>query len=280
MKKVLVTGANGQLGRCLHDISKEYNNLYFIFLNKLELDINDENAISEYFRKNAISYCINTAAYTNVDAAEENEAEAFAINAEAVKNLAKTCRKNNVILIHISTDYVFDGKNRTPYLETDLVNPINVYGKSKLMGEQYIIENCPRHFIIRTSWLYSQYGKNFFKTVKSLLEGGKPFSITTEQKGTPTNAKDLASALIKIIEQDINQYGVYHYANAGEATWFDFALAIAALLDPTKSHLVEKTAHYPTKAKRPENSRLNCDKFATVFSENMIDWKESLKINN
>ena len=276
MKKVLVTGSNGQLGKCLRNIAKQNNNLYFVFLTREELDIQSEEDVSECLRKNSFSYCINTAAYTNVESAEENKEKAFSINAEAVKNLAKSCRNNNVTLIHISTDYVFDGMKGKSYLEDDEVNPINVYGASKLLGEKYVQENCPRYYIVRTSWLYSQYGKNFFTTLQNFLKEEKSLKITTEQTGTPTNANDLAKALITIISKDTEQYGIYHYANFGEATWFDFAKAIAENGLTFKKNLVERTDHYPTKAKRPEFSVLDSGKFEKVFSEKIMDWKESL----
>src|SRR5690606_5979781 len=226
MKKILVTGANGQLGRCIKDAATDFPDLEFLFVSKEELDIENANLLKEYFTKNLFDYCINTAAYTNVEKAEGEAEKAFAINAEAVKNLALTCKENDVVLLHISTDYVFDGKKKSTYVETDITNPINVYGASKLKGEQYIQEIGNKFYIFRTSWLYSQYGHNFLKTILKYSQEGKPLTITTEQTGTPTNANDLARMILQVIEQDKADYGVYHYSNAGETTWYGFAAEI------------------------------------------------------
>ena len=187
MKKILVTGANGQLGRCIQDMAATQKNLSFVFVTKQALDISEEAIVRHYFSSNSFDYCINTAAYTNVEEAEKESDKAFAINAEGAKNLAMACSENGTTLIHISTDYVFDGQKGSPYKETDKVNPINVYGASKLKGEQYVEEYCDAYYTLRTSWLYSQYGHNFFKTICKHGTLGTHLTITTEQTGTPTN---------------------------------------------------------------------------------------------
>ena len=277
MKKILVTGANGQLGRCIRDAAAGYPDFEFVFVSKEDLDIEKADLVAEYFRKNNFTHCINTAAYTKVEQAESEEEKAFAINAKAVKNLASTCNEYDVVLLHISTDYVFDGKKKTPYLETDPTDPINVYGASKLKGEQHIQKITEKHFILRTSWLYSQYGHNFLKTILKHAEAGKPLTITTEQTGTPTNANDLAKALLQIIAQDSKEYGVYHYSNGGETTWFGFAEEILKQSEKLKDANLAKTNHYRTFAARPEYSVLDNTKAQNKLKLNYIDWRESLQ---
>jgi dTDP-4-dehydrorhamnose reductase len=277
MKKILVTGANGQLGKCIKDAAADFPDFEFVFVSKEELDIGKVALVADFFRKNNFTHCINTAAYTNVEQAESEKEKAFAINAEAVKNLASTCKENGVVLLHVSTDYVFDGKKKSPYSETDLTNPINVYGASKLKGENYIQDICEKFFIFRTSWLYSQYGHNFLKTILKFAEAGKPLTITTEQTGAPTNANDLAEALLQIIAQDSTEYGVYNYSNSGQTTWFGFAEAILVHTGKLKDTNLGKTNHYRTFAARPEYSVLDNTKAQNKLKLKYIDWKESLQ---
>lgn len=277
MKKILVTGANGQLGRCIKDAASEFPDLQFDFVSKEELDIENEELLNDFFRKNHFDYCINTAAYTNVEKAESDKDSAFAINAEAVKNLAKACKENDVVLVHISTDYIFDGKKGSPYLEIDPTNPINVYGASKLKGEEYIQEICDKFYIFRTSWLYSQFGHNFLKTILRYSEEGKPLTITTEQIGTPTNANDLARALISVIAQDKDSYSVYHFSNSGETTWFGFAEEILRQTGKLEDVKLAKTNHYATFAARPEYSVLDNTKVFNNLDIGQVGWRESLK---
>ncbi|HLW31041.1 MAG TPA: dTDP-4-dehydrorhamnose reductase [Aequorivita sp.] len=277
MKKILVTGANGQLGRCIQDAAADFPDLEYVFLSKENLDIENFDFLKDFFSKNTFDYCINTAAYTNVEKAETEKDTAFAINAEAVKNLAQICAESEVVLIHISTDYVFDGKKQSPYIETDPTNPINVYGASKLLGEQYIQEICKKHYIFRTSWLYSQYGHNFLKTILKYSQEGKPLAITTEQTGTPTNANDLARMILQVIEQDKADYGVYHYSNAGETTWYGFAAEILRQTGKLKEANLAKTNHYRTFAARPNYSVLDNTKAQNKLDLEYMDWGESLK---
>lgn len=277
MKKILVTGANGQLGRCIKDAAADFPDFQFVFVSKAELNIENSELLKDFFRKNNFSHCINTAAYTNVEKAESEPEKVFAINADAVKTLATTCKENDVVLFQISTDYVFDGKKESSYLETDSTNPINVYGDSKLKGEQYIQKICDKHFIFRTSWLYSQYGHNFLKTVLKYAKEGKPLTVTTEQTGTPTNANDLANALLQVITQDSINYGVYHFSNIGETTWYGFAEAILLETKKLKDANLAKTKHYSTFAARPAYSVLDNTKAETILNLKLIDWQESLQ---
>ncbi len=278
MKRVLVTGANGQLGTCIKDVSRIFSDIELCFVSKEELDITNKSSVKDYFKNKAIDYCINTAAYTNVEKAESDKENAFLVNAEGVKNLANTCKERGITLLHVSTDYVFDGTKQTPYKETDKTNPINVYGDSKLKGEKYIQELLDKYYIVRTSWLYSQYGNNFFKTILKHLQAGKKLTITTEQVGTPTNANDLAKAILQIITSSTKRYGVYHYSNKGNATWYDFAVEILRISEINNGARVEKTNHYPTFAERPKNSVLDNTLFNTVFRAESLNWKESLKV--
>lgn len=277
MKKILVTGANGQLGRCIQDAASGFPDCEFVFFTKEELDIESSPGVEAIFQKHHFDYCINTAAYTNVEKAEGETKKAFAINADAVQNMALLCEKSGVVLIHISTDYVFDGKKSLPYLETDPANPINVYGASKLKGEQYIQEISSKYFIFRTSWLYSQYGHNFLKTILRYAEEGKPLTITTEQTGTPTNANDLAEVILNLIQQDLKDYGVYHFSNAGETTWFGFAEEILLQTDLLDNTKLVKTKHYTTFAARPDYSVLDNGKSQNELQVKRISWQKSLK---
>ena len=234
-------------------------------------------SVKTIFGNIQFDYCINTAAYTNVEKAESEQEKAFAINAEAVKNISKACAENDVVLLHISTDYVFDGKKNSPYVETDATNPLNVYGVSKLKGEEFIQQVCAKYFIFRTSWLYSQYGHNFLKTILKYAEEKKPLTITTEQTGTPTNANDLANGLLQVIVQDSTDYGVYHFSNGGQTTWFGFAEAILRETEKLKDSNLAKTNHYRTFAARPEYSVLDNTKILNNLKIKQVAWQESLK---
>lgn len=273
---ILVTGAAGQLGQCLQIAAKAYPNHHFSFKNSTDLDIASAEAIESIFSQQKYDFCINAAAYTNVEKAESEPERAFLINAEAVKNLAKTCKKYQTKLIHVSTDYVFDGQKEESYSEEDKVNPINVYGASKLKGEKYILEILETYFIIRTSWLYSQFGHNFFKTILQKAKEEATLNITTEQKGNPTNANDLAALILKIIEKKSEAYGIYHFSNLEKATWYDFAKSIVNLQPHTKAVLLASSS-YKTKAKRPLNSCLNKIKVISTFGVSILPWHNSLE---
>ncbi|WP_219006263.1 dTDP-4-dehydrorhamnose reductase [Aquimarina litoralis] len=277
MISILVTGANGQLGLCLKKASKKIENFNFSFKTSSELDITNEKSVDTLFSSNKYDYVINCAAYTNVEQSEKSTEKAFFVNAEGVHNLAKVCKNQDITLIHISTDYVFDGNTRTPYSENQITNPINEYGRSKLKGEKYIQEILDKHFIIRTSWLYSEYNKNFFKTILNKSETESKLTITTAEKGTPTNANDLAEFILHIISSGSLKYGIYHFSNLGEATWYDFAEEILKYISKEKNIELLKTDNYPTLAKRPNYSVLSKEKLINSFSFDVLDWKESLR---
>ncbi|WP_299259090.1 dTDP-4-dehydrorhamnose reductase [uncultured Aquimarina sp.] len=275
--RVLVTGSKGQLGQCIKLASANFINLELVFTNSKEFDITNNESISSFLKENHFDYVINCAAYTNVEKAEKESQKAFLINAEGTKNIAEACKVNDVRLIHISTDYVFDGNKNTPYIENDIPNPINEYGKSKLKGEQYIQEILKKYFIIRTSWLYSEFGNNFFKTIIKKSRTEKKLSIITSETGSPTNANDLAEFVLEIIRSKVDKYGIYHFSNEGEATWYDFAKEIIYNLGKVDTIKLEKIDNYPTFAKRPDYSVLNKKKSMESFSLNILNWKDSLK---
>lgn len=277
MSKLLITGSSGQLGQCLKQQLENTPDISCHFATKEDLDITNKQALEDFFGQHPFDYCINTAAYTNVEKAESDQKEAFLVNAEGAYHLAKECKKHNVVLLHLSTDYVFDGTKKTPYLEQDQTNPLNVYGASKLKGEQYIADTWNKHFIVRTSWLYSLYGHNFLNSMLQFATQKKTLTITTQQKGTPTNANDVAQILITIIKTGNTRYGVYHFSNQGEGTWYDFARAIFKATGEIDSVNLAKTKHYPTFAKRPNYSVLNCNKLKNTLDLTFTDWEESLK---
>lgn len=271
---VLVTGSNGQLGQCLYDIRNNKKHIQWTFTNSKTLDIANKPTIEKSFENKKFDYVVNCAAYTNVEQAEKEPEKAYKINAEGVKNLAEVCKEFNAILIHISTDYVFDGIKQTSYTEEDVPNPINEYGKSKLAGERYVQEILDRYFIIRTSWLYSQYGKNFYTTVVKKIEAGEDLKITTSETGSPTNANDLATFIVEVILSNSNRYGIYHFSNKGEATWHDFAYEIVKQTGNFNQIRVEKVENYPTLAKRPGYSVLDITKCSCIFNIRVSYWQE------
>ncbi len=277
-KKILVTGANGQLGNECRKLAEKITDATFVFTDVNELSITDEQAIENIFSKNNFDYCINAAAYTAVDAAEKDDATALAINATAVGCLAAACKKHHCRLIHISTDYVFDGENANGYNEEDQTGPINVYGKTKLEGEKLAMELDAKSIVIRTSWVYSYYGKNFVKTMMKLMQERPEISIVDDQIGKPTYAADLAAAIFKIIfDYETPQPGMYHFANEGVISWFDFANAINEIGGyHCKLHPIPSSA-YPVPAKRPHYSILNTSKIKDTFSVNIPQWKYSLQ---
>lgn len=258
-KKVLVTGANGQLGQTIKELYEDNNvDLDFVFLSKDQLDITKEDILKAFFSKNSIGYCINCAAYTNVEQAEKTPEIAYTINAEGVKKLASVCYKNNTVLIHVSTDYVFDGEKHTPYIVGDQTNPINEYGKSKLQGEQYIQKILDSYFIVRTSWLYSKkYGNNFYRTIVKKAKTEKELLITTEQKGAPTNTENLAKYIVNLIQERNEIYGIFHFCDKKVMTWFSFAEQILKSTRLYNNVTLIKVKNYRTFAKRPKNSVIN-----------------------
>lgn len=276
MKTVLVTGGDGQLGSCLKELSKELSGCNFIFLDYQDLDITNRADVETFFNENKMSFCINCAAFTNVDKSEYEQEVSKKVNEDGARFLALACNTNNVKLIHISTDFVFDGKQSLPYKEDDLYNPLSVYGQTKLNGELEIIKSTKAFFIIRTSWLYSEFCNNFLQTMLRIGKEKDEVSVVYDQVGTPTYAKDLAEMIIEIICTDSNKYGVYHYSNEGVASWYDFAKAIFEENELGVNVLPIRSESFPTPAKRPSYSVLDKQKIKNTFNVSIPYWRDSL----
>ena len=276
---ILVTGANGQLGSELQVIAPQYAGFKFLFVTKEELPIENKEAVKDYFATHAIEYCINCAAYTAVDKAEAEKENAFLINAGAVANLAKICEENKTQLIHISTDYVFDGTATEPYKETDKTNPKSIYGKSKLHGEELAMQNAPSTIIIRTAWLYSSFKANFVKTMLRFMKEKESINVVSDQFGCPTYAADLAAAIMQVISSGESkaQPGIYHYSNAGITSWYEFAVAINKSTGGNCVVNPITTAQYLTAAMRPAFSVLNTSKIKEIFGIIIPQWENSLE---
>ena len=278
---ILVTGANGQLASELKDISADFPGFTFYFTTKEELPIENEEAIATYFKREPIQYLINCAAYTAVDKAEADKEKAFLINAEAVGNLAAICKNHGTKFIHVSTDYVYDGSTENPLKETDATGPLNIYGKSKLRGEELAIEKNVSALIIRTSWVYSSYGANFVKTMLRLFKEKDELKIVSDQVGSPTNAADLAAVIMLFIqkhESGQNFSGVYNYSNSGITNWYEFASAIKDLRESTCTVLPTTTSAYVTPATRPLYSVMDTNKLREALQVQIPFWKDSLKV--
>ena len=279
MLNVLVTGSSGQLGSEIRELSPEYD-YHFFFADRNSLDITDINAVKEFVNSNAINAIINCAAYTAVDKAQSDEINADKINHVAVKNLAQIAKEKNLKLVHISTDYVFDGENFKPYTEEDATNPRSVYGETKLAGENAIRAiNPPNAIIIRTSWVYSYYGANFVKTMLRLGKERESLGVICDQVGTPTYAKDLAKAILEIMPKIQNsKLSIYNYSNEGVLSWYDFAKEIMKMAKlPCKINPIE-TKDYPTPASRPHYSLLNKSKIKSAFGLEIAYWKDGLDV--
>ena len=277
MMNVLVTGSNGQLASCIKDLAKQYDGLNFIYTDYKELDICDLSQVNTFFESNKkIDYCINCAAYTAVDKAETEVDKAFEINATGRKKLSDSLREFDAILIQISTDFVFDGEKKEPYTETDVAKPISVYGASKLQGEIEIKQTLETYFILRTSWLYSEHGANFMKTMLKLAETRDEISVVSDQIGTPTYAGDLADVILKIISSKNTNFGLYHYSNEGVASWYDFAKTIFEASNLKIKLNAIKTEAYPTPAKRPFYSVIDKAKIKSILGIETPNWSESL----
>ncbi|MCM4159204.1 dTDP-4-dehydrorhamnose reductase [Antarcticibacterium flavum] len=277
MKTVLITGAGGQLGKCFELATREMDDIDWLFMDSNEVDITLTYDLQQVFSSKRIDFCINCAAYTNVEKAEDDREKAFLINATAVKNLAEICKKNRTVLFHFSTDYVFDGSASTPYKEEDQTAPINVYGASKLKGEQFIEEISHAYFIFRTSWLYSQFGHNFYKTILNKAREGAALNITTSQTGTPTNANHLARLIVGLIKENNSNYGLYHYSNTGQTTWYGFAREILKISGNLDSVSLKEDNSYQTIAKRPAYSVLDKEKVQAGLSKSIASWEDALK---
>jgi len=277
---VLITGASGQLGSEIESISSLYPTMNFFFATSKIVDICNFNELESYVLHNNINSIINCAAYTQVDKAEEEFDQAEKVNTFGVANLVKVLKKVNGKLIHISTDYVFEGKNHSPYKESDATNPLGVYGRTKLHGEEIIIDSNMNAIIIRTSWLYSEFGNNFVKTMLRLGNERESLGVIADQVGTPTNSNDLAFVCLDILSKydQLNKKGsIYHYSNEGAASWYDFAKAIMEFSKTDCEVLPIETKDYPTPAERPPYSILNKSKIKDDFEVSILNWRESLK---
>ena len=278
---VLVTGANGQLGQALQSVSGINPQITFVFCSSSGLDITNLQSCIAVFEKYQPDYCINAAAYTAVDKAESETDKAHLINVIGARNIAEVCKKSNAVLLHISTDFVFDGTSITPYTEEDMPNPTGVYGKTKLDGEKAIQEIWNKYFIIRTSWVYSQFGNNFMKTMLRLASERAHLSVVNDQIGTPTNAVDLAEVLIKMIQfcqtTPIEVFGIYNFSNEGQCSWYDFAKKIFEINSIKIDLQPISSASYTTPAQRPAYSVLDKSKIKKAFGVAIKNWEESLK---
>lgn len=274
---ILVTGAKGQVGQVFQELAKTHLHFHFIFTDKESLPIESEEKTTLFFKENQFDYCINAAAYTAVDLAETEKERALLLNATAVKNLATLCHQHQRKFIHFSTDYVFNGKNNQPYKSTDDTDPVNFYGYSKWRGEQEALQVNPSSLIIRTSWLYSAYGKNFVKTMLHLMQSREKISVVNDQFGSPTYAVDMCQAVLKIIQNKEWNPGIYHFCNTGIINWFQFANAIKQQANLACEITGINTESYPTAAKRPAYSALDTDKIRSTFKINIPNWEESLQ---
>lgn len=275
---ILVTGANGQLGSELRIKAQTSANRYF-FTDVAELDITDIDAIFKFTEANDIDLVVNCAAYTNVDKAEDDETTANLINRDAVENLAVACKMRNAMLIHVSTDYVFNGKACLPLTEDQPTAPIGAYGRTKLAGERAIQDVGCRYMIFRTSWLYSEFGNNFVKTMMRLTSERDALNVVFDQVGTPTYAADLASVIAHVIENNmLDNEGIYHFSDEGVCSWFDFAVEIAALAGNTCNISPCHSSEFPSKVERPNYSVLDKTKVKKTFSVSIPHWRESLKV--
>ena len=282
MKNILVTGAYGQLGNEVRILSANYPEYNFMFTDVDSLDITDKDELIDFVTGNDIRYIINCAAYTAVDKAEDDAELCEKINAAAVKNLGLAAAEAGAGIIHVSTDYVFDGTSCRPYSEDMPTKPCSVYGKTKLKGEKNLLKACPNAIIIRTAWLYSPFGNNFVKTMIKLGSERESLNVIFDQVGTPTYALDLADAILKAMDQTIDtdheKGGVYHFSNEGVCSWYDFTIKIhdIAGMKTCKVNPIE-TKDYPTKAARPHYSVLNKSKIKQTFNITIPHWEESLK---
>lgn len=276
---ILITGANGQLGSELKVLSQTLPQYNFLFADRQHLPIDNSSAVEDYFRRHPIDFCINCAAYTAVDKAESDRDKAFAVNATAVEFLAKQSLSHSVKLIHISTDYVYGGMGSTPLKEDAPTQPVNIYGESKLAGEQLAMKNNPEVIIVRTSWLYSSFGNNFLKTMMRLLHEREEVRVINDQKGTPTYAAHLAESLLSVvdkIEEGEDVKGIYNFSNSGYTTWYGFAKKIAEIKNSNCRVVPISTTEYPTPAARPKYSVLDTTKIKQLIRQEIPGWEKGV----
>ncbi len=288
MPNILVTGANGQLGSELRGLAHTLPKFNFVFTDVAELDLTNQTAVQQAFADQPFAFCLHAAAYTAVDKAESDAATAHLVNVAAVEYLAKACQASQTVLILISTDFVFDGQKNTPYVESDEARPLGVYGQTKLAGENVALSLHPATVVVRTAWLYSHYGNNFVKTMLRLGRERGHLRVIADQTGTPTYAKDLATAILAIVQQLHQKYcqnwqkinevgGIYHYSNEGLASWYDFAHSIFELAQLPVVVEPIPTSAYPTAARRPAYSVMDKQKIKAAFGLHIPHWRDSLR---
>ncbi|HEY4209238.1 MAG TPA: dTDP-4-dehydrorhamnose reductase [Puia sp.] len=275
-KKLLVTGAGGQLGSEIGVLSKHYPSFEFVFVDKDEMPLDEPEKIGAFIQEVRPDWCISCGAYTAVDKAETETALAYTINGEAAGAIAAGCKAIGAKLIHISTDYVFDGNSAIPLKEDDPTGPINVYGASKLEGEQLALKENPETVIIRTAWVYSEFGNNFVKTMMRLMKEKPSLTVIEDQVGSPTYAADLAAVILHIVSSTSWAPGIYHYSNEGRISWYEFALAIKEITGSACPVSPILTSQYPTAAKRPHYSLLDKSKIKSTYGIEVPDWRKSL----
>jgi len=277
MQTILITGSNGQLGSEMQQAAKRFPNFKYIYTDVAELDICDKNTLNSFVKENGVNFIVNCAAYTAVDKAEDDVELCYKINRDAVKNIAEVAQENGVKVVHVSTDYVFDGTNYVPYTEEMPVCPSSVYGKSKLEGEQVLMENCKEAVIIRTSWLYSSFGNNFVKTMMKLGTERDALNVIFDQVGTPTYAADLAESILNVISHESFVSGIYHFSDEGVCSWYDFTKTIHRIAKITCNVQPIETKDYPVRTPRPHYSVLNKAKIKSTYGISIPHWEESLE---
>lgn len=276
MSKIIVFGASGQLGQCLKVVAEQQNIHDINFLPEEQANILDVEELANIFKTESPLYCINCAAYTAVDNAEDEQDLARKINRDGAENLSRLCAEFNTTFIHVSTDFVFAGNEAKLLTETDTAEPVNIYGLTKLEGELAITGSLQKHYILRTSWLYSEFGNNFVKTMLRLGKEKEEMRIIADQIGTPTYAIDLASCIFHIIQNDNQQYGLYHYSNEGVTSWYDFAKAVFDIAELKVKAIPIKSSEYVTKAVRPAFSVMEKSKIKNAFNIEIPYWRDSL----
>lgn len=277
MDTILITGSHGQLGNEMQQAAARFPAFRFIYTDVEELDICNKAALDAFVKANAVNVIVNCAAYTAVDKAEDDVELCYKINAEAVRNIGEVAHQNGLKVVHVSTDYVFDGTNYMPYSEDQAVSPNTVYGKSKLAGEQALMETCEQAVILRTAWLYSSFGNNFVKTMIKLGTERDSLNVIFDQIGSPTYAADLADAILKLLSHPVFVPGIYHFSDEGVCSWYDFTKTIHRIAGITCDVHPIETKDYPARTPRPHYSVLNKAKIKTTYGIVIPHWEESLE---
>jgi len=277
MKTILITGSKGQLGNEMQQAATRYPQFNYIYTDVDELDICDKVALDAFVKTNSVNFIVNCAAYTAVDKAEDDVELCYKINSDAVRNIGEVAASNSIKVVHVSTDYVFDGTNHIPYTEIQEVSPATVYGKSKLAGEEALLESCKDSVIIRTAWLYSSFGNNFVKTMIKLGTERDSLNVIFDQIGSPTYAADLAEAIMKVISSEKFVAGIYHFSDEGVCSWYDFTKTIHKIAGITCNVQPIESKDFPARTPRPHYSVLNKAKIKSTYGITIPHWEESLE---